>query len=135
MSGPVASGGCLCGAVRLELDGPLADPHWCACRRCRRWAGSPVVAWVDVRASDLRFPAGEPAWFEPAPGQRRGHCARCGSALCVFDDGSEIASVVLACLDDPDPYRPAGVSYAESLPTWLPASGFAGSDDDAASNR
>ena len=46
MSGPVASGGCLCGDVRLEINGPLTDAHWCACRRCRQWAGSPAVGVI-----------------------------------------------------------------------------------------
>ena len=130
MSSEVATGGCLCGDVRLEINGPLTDAHWCACRRCQKWAGSPTVAWADVRTSDLRFTAGKPARFEPAPGQRRGHCARCGSALCVFDEGSDIASVVLACLDDLDAHQPEGVSFPESLPRWLPAAGFSGPRND-----
>ena len=122
MSSEVATGGCLCGDVRLEINGPLTDAHWCACRRCQKWAGSPAVAWADVRA------VGGVGPFHP--GQRRGHCARCGSALCVFDEGSDIASVVLACLDDLDAHQPEGVSFPESLPRWLPAAGFSGPRND-----
>ena len=53
-----------------------------------------------------------------------------GSALCVFDEGSDIASVVLACLDDLDAHQPEGVSFPESLPRWLPAAGFSGLGND-----
>ncbi len=35
----MARGGCLCGAVRYEVQGPLRDVLICHCEECRRWHG------------------------------------------------------------------------------------------------
>ena len=46
-------GGCLCGAVRYEIDGEpaknlngSASVAICHCRACQRSAGAPLVAWA-----------------------------------------------------------------------------------------
>ena len=36
----VATGGCLCGAVRYQVHGPLRDVLICHCVECRRWHGN-----------------------------------------------------------------------------------------------
>ena len=41
MTEPVAHGGCLCGAVRFSVAGPLRDVLICHCAECRRWTGAP----------------------------------------------------------------------------------------------
>jgi hypothetical protein len=33
----MTTGGCLCGAVRFEVLGPLRDVVLCHCGECRRW--------------------------------------------------------------------------------------------------
>ncbi len=35
----MATGRCLCGAVRYEVDGPLREVLICHCEECRRWNG------------------------------------------------------------------------------------------------
>ena len=38
------TGGCLCGGVRYEVDGPLRDVVACHCSQCRRTSGHFVAA-------------------------------------------------------------------------------------------
>ena len=45
-------GGCRCGAVRYEVDGPLRDVLVCHCDACRAAAGEPWAATA-VRRTDL----------------------------------------------------------------------------------
>lgn len=46
-------GSCLCGGVRLPIQGPLAPIQVCHCPRCRRAQGGPVAANTPVEAPAL----------------------------------------------------------------------------------
>jgi hypothetical protein len=47
-----ATGGCLCGAVRYEVRGPLRPVVYCHCAQCRRTSGH-FSAWTATRPDDL----------------------------------------------------------------------------------
>ncbi len=42
-------GGCMCGAVRYELDDAGSVANYCHCRSCRMATGGPVAAFVDLK--------------------------------------------------------------------------------------
>ena len=48
----MATGGCLCGAVRYRVDGSLRDVLICHCEECRRWNGH-FSANTAARREDL----------------------------------------------------------------------------------
>jgi hypothetical protein len=76
----VRTGGCLCGAVRYRVDGPLDDVVACHCSQCRRTSGHHAAA-TGARRADVTI-EGEVAWYESTPGViRRGFCPTCGSNL------------------------------------------------------
>lgn len=95
------TGSCLCGAVRFEIEGPLAPASLCHCGQCRRQAGH---AWASthVRQDRFRLLRSETLrWFSASPRARRGFCATCGSAL-FWDPAEEDAiSVAMGALDAP----------------------------------
>ncbi len=75
------NGGCHCGAIRYELQGP---PNWsalCHCNDCRRHAGAPVVGWSAFPEDALRLLQGEPKVYESSEYGRRHFCADCGTGL------------------------------------------------------
>jgi hypothetical protein len=74
-----AAGGCLCGAVRYRVSGPLGPVGACHCSQCRRSSGH-FSASTAVRHADVAI-EGAVAWFESSPGVRRGFCPVCGSNL------------------------------------------------------
>jgi hypothetical protein len=41
-------GGCLCGALRYQVDPASADSGYCHCRMCQKASGAPAVAWFTV---------------------------------------------------------------------------------------
>ena len=97
-----ATGRCLCGAVRYEVEGPLRDVSVCHCVECRRWHGGPggytaaprdavrvsgEVRWIDSPASDAHA--------------RRGFCADCGSSLFWDAPGRATISIAAGTLDPP----------------------------------
>jgi hypothetical protein len=102
-------GGCLCGAVRYEVDPALVyDSGYCHCSLCRRASGGPMVAWASLRAGGFRLTAGAPKWYVSSATGRRGFCADCGAQL--FFDGPGMAGLTgvnTGTLDDlPAPLRP-----------------------------
>ncbi len=102
-------GGCLCGAVRYEVDaGAVYDAGYCHCSLCRRLGGGPVIAWASVKAAGFRVIAGAAKWYVSSESGRRGFCEVCGAQL--FFDGpgmAGLAGVNTGTLDEvPEGLRP-----------------------------
>ncbi|HEU0223222.1 MAG TPA: GFA family protein [Paracoccaceae bacterium] len=72
-------GSCLCGAVRFEVAGPLAQPVACHCVQCRKGSGHFTASTWAPRAAVKVW--GELRWYEYKPGARRGFCPNCGAAM------------------------------------------------------
>jgi len=43
------TGGCLCGAVRFEVDRPPVSASYCHCTRCQRRTGTAASAQEKIR--------------------------------------------------------------------------------------
>ena len=102
MSGPLPTraGGCLCGAVRYEVRGPLRPVIICHCTQCQRMTGH-VMAATAARHADFRMVSeGELAWYDSSAGARRGFCTRCGSTLFWQGAGRDYVSIAAGTLDD-----------------------------------
>ena len=101
MSDEVHRGGCLCGAVRYEVQGPLRPVVACHCDMCRRTSGHFAAATAARRdAIVLRQERGL-RWYDSSPAARRGFCQFCGSNLFwAPNDGSRF-SIMAGTLDKP----------------------------------
>jgi hypothetical protein len=113
-------GGCLCGAVRYEIDAaPMGPATLCHCRSCQRASGSHAVAWITVPAESLRYLNSPPASVASSEGVKRGFCAHCGSPLTYWNElrAAEI-DVTLCTLDDPNAVQPADHIWTEDAVTW-----------------
>ena len=79
----VRLGGCLCGAVRYEVEGEIAPIQLCHCGQCRKAQGGPFGANAPVAASAFRWLQGEESLreFRASPGKRRVFCGTCGGPL------------------------------------------------------
>ncbi|MGE0716846.1 MAG: GFA family protein [Alphaproteobacteria bacterium] len=94
-------GGCLCGAVRYRVTGPLRDVADCHCSQCRRWHGH-VGAYTSAPRASVELLADEGlAWYRSSAEARRGFCRICGSSL--FWDGSaeDTLDIAAGTLDAP----------------------------------
>ncbi len=78
---PEKTGGCLCGAVRYEVRGPLRAVVACHCSQCRRTSGH-FGAFTSTHAEDLALIEEEGLrWYRSSETARRGFCGVCGSNL------------------------------------------------------
>ncbi|MFC1749280.1 GFA family protein [Pseudomonadota bacterium] len=76
-------GGCLCGAVRYEINGPINNIVCCHCSKCRKAQGGAFATNGFVFKQDFTFLKGEASLrgYESSPGQTKYFCSCCGSPI------------------------------------------------------
>jgi hypothetical protein len=116
-------GGCLCGAIRYEIVGPLAPLQICHCEDCRKAQGSAFAANMPVSAERFRLTAGETRLraYESSPGKERVFCSACGSPL--FSRAAGRPGVVRIRAGTLDPGAPATIAFhffTASKADWWP---------------
>lgn len=109
----VHKGGCLCGAVRYELNGEPYVAGICHCATCRKLTGAPFSATANWLLADFRL-TGEVQTYE-----RRSFCSKCGSRLFHIDDRS--VEIFLGSLDQaPYDIEPSVEGWVIRREHWLP---------------
>ena len=121
------TGGCNCGAVRLEVTEPFAAAGYCHCTRCQRRTGAGASANARVPASGFRVLCGEDrlrSWAPP-DGAEKFFCGDCGSAL-FSRSAPEWVGVRLGVLDGDPGVRPGAHQYTANAAVWeaLPDDGL-----------
>lgn len=120
------TGGCLCGAIRYRVTGPVLDTNFCHCRMCQRFTGAPVSAGSVYALDAVEITRGEPRYYRSSPFAERGFCATCGSSLFyrpvsppVTPDWENWILVYTGSLDNPAPNAPTWHLGIESQMPWL----------------
>ena len=105
-------GGCLCGAVRYEVHGPMRGVVNCHCDMCRRLHGA-FGAFTKVENADLSLVEQSGlAWYESSEKARRGFCRRCGASLFWQPAGMQTTSIAAGSLDQPSGLSSIGHIFA-----------------------
>jgi len=114
-------GGCLCGAIRYEAEGPFKSVSVCHCRSCRLAGGSPTVSWFVLPRSRFRWLQGAPTLFASSLPVTRGFCGRCGTQLTYqhTDAPGEMELTTLS-LDEPDQVPPTKEIWLSERVAWVP---------------
>ena len=98
----MATGRCLCGAVRYEVVGPLRDVLICHCEECRRWHGHFSASTAAKRADLVLVEQAGLKWIDSPRSDaraRRGFCGKCGSSLFWDAPDRETISIAAGTLD------------------------------------
>jgi len=116
-------GGCLCGAVRFEIDLPSKWCAHCHCSMCRRAHGAGYVTWVGFDSGHFKLLSGDHhlKWYESSPGARRGFCSKCGSAM-LFESARwpDETHVALGCIEDAIDRVPEANAFISAHVDWMP---------------
>jgi hypothetical protein len=107
-----ATGGCLCGAVQYEVDGPLRDVLYCHCAKCRRTHGH-VSAYASSRREHLRLTEDRGLkWYrseqDETPNVHRGFCQECGASVFWDPRGQDFVYISAGTLDAPTGVKAVG---------------------------
>lgn len=118
----VMTGGCLCGAVRYQAEGPTRMSFVCHCRDCQRLSGSANLPLFVVPKAQFTI-SGDTWVFETTgdSGRKlfRHFCPSCGSTLHA---GAEVLPddvlISAGTLDDTDQYQPERSVHPSSKTHW-----------------
>lgn len=115
-------GGCLCGAVRYQVEEPFAAFVHCHCSRCRKATGS-------AHASNLRVAPNQFAWTSgqglvvrfDLPSARsfaNSFCSHCGSPLPHLTRSGREVILPAGSLDREPAKRPQAHAFWNSRVSW-----------------
>ena len=117
------TGGCNCGAVRLEVSEPLVSARYCHCTRCQRRTGTAASASAAVVPGSFHIVQGEDrlrAW-KPEDGAEKWFCGDCGSAIFTRDRvNPEQIGVRMGVFDHDPGVRPSARQFVAYAATWEP---------------
>ena len=114
-------GGCLCGAVRYEISGPIRNIVYCHCSRCRKAQGSAFAANGIVGVNDFNIISGESelTGYESTPGQTRYFCKYCCSPIISRTAGkTDQVRVRIGTIESDITERPQAHIFVTSKASW-----------------
>ncbi|WP_269713998.1 GFA family protein [Caulobacter sp. NIBR2454] len=118
------TGGCLCGAVRYEAEGPPDMMGCCYCADCRKASGGPFIPFMNFPASAVRFSGATLKYRSRAlrGGEAlRNSCPSCGGLVFGGEVGHTDSHTVYAgSLDDPSLFKPQIAIFNRDRPAWAP---------------
>ena len=112
----VATGGCLCGAVRYRVTGPLRPVSYCHCSQCRIQTGLAVAATSAPR--DAFTMTGELRWYAASDEAERGFCPTCGTLLLWRAHDEDTVSIMAGSLDDQAALTADRHIFVADKPDW-----------------
>ena len=117
-------GGCLCGAVRYEVNAELPRAPLSHCSMCRKAHGAAFATYATVPRAKFRFTRGAEGAlrsYESSPGILRSFCMHCGSPLSWSSKETRDADEVdftLGTLDAPIGPPQQWHIYTASKASW-----------------
>lgn len=117
-TGTATTGGCLCGAVRYEVQGRLRDVINCHCGMCQRLHGG-HGPHSKARKENIRIThdAGL-AWYQTSSIARRGFCRICGSGLFWEPFELDATGILAGTLDGPTGLETIGHIFVAEKPDF-----------------
>jgi hypothetical protein len=124
VSGPVLTGGCLCGGVRFELSERPKTAHYCHCTRCQKRTGSGSSAAARIDGRTFRIVAGAElvkGWRHSDGGFEKCFCRECGAHLFSRNPENPREMGIRMSAFDGDPgVRPSWREYVAYAADWEP---------------
>ena len=119
------TGGCLCGAVRYEVDWPAAAMVVCHCRDCQKQSGSALSVVGVAKREGLRVSGTLATFTHPgSSGQdvNRKFCAECGSPILTDTAAARAQDIVFfkaGTLDETADLAPTLHYWTSSAQAWF----------------
>ena len=113
-------GGCLCGAIRYRIDGPIESVGHCHCGMCRRASGALVLTWFTVAPARFTLTKGELARRLSSAHGERSFCRDCGAQIGFRSTRQpDEIDVTLGTLDHPERHPADRHVFVSDRLAWL----------------
>lgn len=104
----ITTGGCLCGAVRYEVQGRLRDVVNCHCSQCRRLNGNYGAHSKALKVKITIKKDEGLSWYKISDRVRRGFCRECGAGLFWEPYQQDATAIIAGSLDSPTGLKTIG---------------------------
>lgn len=114
-------GSCLCGAVNIEITGPIESIIHCHCSKCRKNSGTAYATNGFVNADKFRIVSGEGQLgsYMTSPGKLRHFCSICASPVYSSNEANPARiRLRLGVLDSDIDERPISHNFVTSKANW-----------------
>ena len=113
-----ATGGCLCGAVRYEIEGGLREVIGCHCGQCQRTHGNFAAYTATAKERLVFLDQRGLAWYQSSDTARRGFCRECGASLFWDPLPKDYIAVSAGSLDQPTGLKLTKHIFVEDKPDF-----------------
>ena len=119
------TGGCACGAIRIETTSePIFENH-CQCTDCQKRSGTGHGSYLTfAKRAEVRITGKASQWRVVADSgydKTHGFCPTCGTPVYLtLAAKPELIAVHATSLDDPTRFKPQVVTYGISGHAWDP---------------
>lgn len=116
------TGGCLCGAVRYEIEAEPVVIRTCWCTDCQKFAAGNATVNVVFPAEAVAI-VGELTGYasvaDSGNRMRRGFCPTCGTPVTTGSEARpHLLGIRAGTLDDPETGKPHMTIWTKSAPSW-----------------
>jgi hypothetical protein len=118
----VIRGGCLCRAVRFDIDAEPLAARTCWCRLCQYLGGGTATVNVCFPTDKVRI-SGEVRYHQSVADSgnvmQRGFCPSCGTPLTsAAESRPHLVFIRAGALDDPNLKAPEATIWTDQAPRW-----------------
>ncbi len=116
------AGGCLCGAVKYQINQAPTEFYFCHCKQCQKVTGSSFAANMIAKPEDIEWLLGEDilTHFEhPSRAFSKTFCSRCGSGLPHVNKSGTSLVIPAGSLDQAPPISPQANIFVAEQAIWL----------------
>lgn len=115
--------GCLCGDIRLKIEGAPVAVTQCHCGDCQKSTGGGVVLVIMVQKQNLEVVQGRPMHFDKASDNGtqvdRCFCGICGTPLfSELEAYPDLLAVKAGVWDEDQEFAPTSAVWTASAPKW-----------------
>ena len=112
------TGGCLCGAVKVEATIREPTIGACHCEQCRRWTGGSPLLTVPV--ADLRIRGRDDVHeFQISEWGVRAFCRKCGSNIYWRMADADVKNIAVGLLDDQTGLKQTEEIFVDCRAPWM----------------
>jgi hypothetical protein len=114
-------GKCLCGEVKIKINGEISDIIHCHCSLCRKTSGTAFATNGFINSTDLEFISGKKSLntFSFKAGRNRHFCTSCGSPVYSSSEQDPTRyRIRLGILDSDIVERPISHNFVSSKANW-----------------
>ena len=126
----IRTGGCVCGAVKVQARLPSDVIQACHCGQCQKWTGGGPLYSVRVDELEIDGDHAIEAYHASVHGERA-FCRICGSTLYWRMRDKPLKFITVGLLDDQSGLAVKEEIFVDYRPDWLPAHAGAAQSTEA----